>query len=50
MGLIGVPESPPNLLLRIGRWVSTSIAIARIVLIAVIASMPESIAALTVLR
>ena len=43
-------DNPPNLLLSIGRLVSTSMAIARTVLIAVIASIPESTALLTVLR
>ena len=43
-------DNPPILLLRIGICVSTSIAIALTVLIAVIASTPDDTAALTVSR
>ena len=50
MGFIGAPESPPNTLLSTGFLDSTSIAIARMVFIAVMASAFASMAAFTVVR
>jgi len=45
MGFMAGPESPPRVLLRMGRAVSVSIAMARTVFTAVKASAPDFVAA-----
>ena len=48
MGFMAGPDNPPNLLARIGRPVSVSIAIALTVFMAVMTSAPASSAALAI--